>query len=377
MLRHQRAQVMLGVVARRELEESLAGLLRRPDRRPLGQLRRPVDARQHPGRLDACQLGGGGQIEIRRRVTVPLQERGRDIRRDLALDRARHDVGLVLPRGDQRDLARIEDRGDAHRDRLARYVVLAEEIGGRVLAGDRVEDRETGARILRRPRLIEADVPTLADPQQLEVDPPRLGDGSLVGVAVLGEPLARHAAIGDVHVLRPDVDVREQILPHVAPIAVRAVRRHGIVLVEVERDDARQIDLARLVTADQLAVDTQRRAAGGEPQHAPPLGRRLSRDHLGDAVGEQHGEIVVVGHHDRGNALAVARTFDQARRSAPRGAARSGRARDAGVVGRHLVSSLLAGQPSIEIEGKNTSGRDRGQSQTARLLDGPCSLSHM
>src|SRR5947208_5671545 len=33
-----------------------------------------------------------------------------------------------------------------------------------------------------------------------------------------------HAAVGDVHALRPDIHVGEQVFPHVAPVAVRTVR---------------------------------------------------------------------------------------------------------------------------------------------------------
>src|SRR2546427_9114714 len=50
----------------------------------------------------------------------------------------------------------------------------------------------------------------------------------------------------------------EQVLPHVAPIAVGAVRWHGVVLVEIERHDSREIHLAGLVATDQLPIDAQR-----------------------------------------------------------------------------------------------------------------------
>src|SRR5438034_4537529 len=51
----------------------------------------------------------------------------------------------VLAGGDQGDLPGLEDRRHAHRDRLARHVVLAEEIRRRVPACDRVERHQPRA----------------------------------------------------------------------------------------------------------------------------------------------------------------------------------------------------------------------------------------
>src|SRR3989475_10060715 len=134
---------------------------------------------------------------------------------------------------------------------------------------------QAGPLVGRRARLVEADVPALPDPEHLEVDPAGLDDGPLVCEAVLGESFARHAAVGDMDLLGPDVDVREQVLPHVAPVAVGAVRRHRVVLVEVEGHHAREIHLARLVPADQVPVDAERRAPPREAEHATSFGGRF------------------------------------------------------------------------------------------------------
>jgi hypothetical protein len=104
---------------------------------------------------------------------VPLEERRSDLEVDLALDGAPDDRRLVLAGGDDHDLARGEDRRDAHRHRLARHVLLAEEVGGRVEARDVVEVDDARAALDPRARLVEADVPGLADAQQLEVDAAR------------------------------------------------------------------------------------------------------------------------------------------------------------------------------------------------------------
>src|SRR5439155_979353 len=97
----------------------------------------------------------------------------------------------------------------------------------------------------------------------------------------------------------------EEVLPHVAPVAVRAVGHHRVVLVEVERRHRREVDFPCPVPPDQLTVDPERGAAGGEPQHAAAVRNHPAPDRVDDALGEEGGEIVVVGDHERTDALAL------------------------------------------------------------------------
>ena len=151
----------------------------------------------------------------------------------------------------------------------------------------------------------------LADAQDLKVDSAGLPDGALVRGAVLRHVLPRCGPVGDVHVLLLDVHVGEEVLPHVAPVAVRAVRGHRIVLVEVERHDGCEVHLARLMPADQLTIDPEGRAAGGESQDAAALGGYLTADRCDDALRQQRSEVVVVGDDDGADALALARALDR------------------------------------------------------------------
>src|SRR5467141_864511 len=103
-----------------------------------------------------------------------------------------------------------------------------------------------------------------ADAEQLEVDATGGANRFFIRGARVHHTLARRDALGNVDVLLRDVHVREEVFPHVPVIAVGTVGRHRVILVEIERDDARKIDVSRLVAADQLFVDTQGGAAGGE-----------------------------------------------------------------------------------------------------------------
>ena len=63
-----------------------------------------------------------------------------------------------------------------------------------------------------------------------------------------------------------------RLLLHEVAVALRMRAAQADVLVEVERHDAREVEPLLAVHADQLGIHAQRRAAGGQPQHAgrPP-----------------------------------------------------------------------------------------------------------
>src|SRR5436190_1834620 len=227
-----------------------------------------------------------------------------------APDRAGDDARLVLARRQQRDFLGIENRRDAHGDRFARHVVDAKEIRRGVFARQRIERDDPRARRRVGPGLVESDVTRLADAEQLEVDPAGGAARLLVLGAGLHYALARRDSRRDVDVLLRDVHMREEVLPHVTVVAVRAVRRHRVVLVQIERDDARKIDVARLMAADQLFVDTERRAAGRETEHDPALRPCLALNDFDDALGHRDREVRVLGEDDRTQPLALTRAFD-------------------------------------------------------------------
>ena len=78
----------------------------------------------------------------------------------------------------------------------------------------------------------------------------------------------------------------EERLLHPAAVAVRVVRRHREVFVEVEGDDAREVEARFLVQADQLAVQADRRRAGRQAEHGGPAGRVVLADQALDHQGD-------------------------------------------------------------------------------------------
>ena len=124
-------------------------------------------------------------------VRVPLKERRRHLEVDLSLDGAAHDRRLVLARREDRDLARLENRGDTHRDRFLRHELLAEEVGRGISARDRIEVHEARPAVRAGAGLVEADVARLADPEDLEIDSTRSLDRELVALRGFLDVLSR------------------------------------------------------------------------------------------------------------------------------------------------------------------------------------------
>ncbi len=291
---------MVAVVGVVELEDRLAGRLADPHHRLDLAPARPVDLAQQPRRLPAGQFGGGRDVEMNGGVRMLLQVGRGDRTVDVALHRPTHDRRLVLAGRDQRDLARLEDGRDPHRDRLGGDVLGAEEVGGGGAACDRVERDQPGARPGTRARLVEADVAGLADAEDLVVDATRRLDRVLVVAAVgldlgAGQVAARDVDAGPVH-----VHLFEQVLPHEPVVAVQAPRRHRVVLIEVEGRDVGPVEALVAMEPDQLAVDPDRGRAGRESQHRRPAGRVALPYHFGDPLRDAVRDLVVgLADHDR------------------------------------------------------------------------------
>lgn len=125
---------------------------------------------------------------------VELQNRAGDLRRDGAKEDFMQDLGLVRSGDDHDDLPGCHDGTDAHRDRGSRDLVDGGEEPLVGLAGHFRQfhfmrhDREMIA------RLVEADVPVMADAEQLDIHAAPILDLPLIGQAHRGD--IRGQAVG-------------------------------------------------------------------------------------------------------------------------------------------------------------------------------------
>ena len=97
---------------------------------------------------------------------------------------------------------------------------------------------------------------------------------------------------------------------------------HRVVLVEIERHDVREAQPLLAMHPDQLAVDADRRRAGGEAEHRPLAGGVASPDQRRDAVGDEARDVLVVVDDDRADRLEPA-SQRAATREGPRSRERS------------------------------------------------------
>src|SRR5262249_22722077 len=156
-------QFMLAEVVVAQLEQGLAGFAAKADDGSADERRCPVGRANAPGLAQGGQLAGGGLVEDEGGVWMLLEEAGGDGVGDRSLDGPLDDWRFVLAERHDDDLAGFEDGADAHRQRLLRHVLLAEEAAGGVAARHRIERHEPGTALPCRTGFVEADMTGTAD----------------------------------------------------------------------------------------------------------------------------------------------------------------------------------------------------------------------
>ena len=248
--------------------------------------------------LDA-ELVGGVVVEGHGGVGVELEDRARPHVVDALLDAVRDGARLVVPRGDDEDLARVGHGAHAHAEGAARDLAQVAVKEARV--GDHRVVREVAharTRRQRAPGLVERDVAVRADAAKEQVDAARLLDQALVPRA-LGHRV-RRVPVQDVHVLRPRVHVVKQVAVHEAPVALGVAPRQAHILVHVERHHVAERQRPLLHKLHQALVRPNRRRAGRQAQHKWPLSSRLKLvDPLPDILGHKlaHSLVVFANNH--------------------------------------------------------------------------------
>ena len=234
---------------------------------------------------------------------MSLEEGGGHLVVHLTLDRAPDDGRLVLPGGENEDLAGVENRGDAHRDRLARNILLAEEVRGRIHPRHEVQGDEPGAAVETRARLVEPDVAGSAYAQKLQVDSAGDLDRPLVAATLVLDPVTRHVAAGDMHIFRENVELGEEVLPHEPMVGMETPRIHRVVLIEIEGDDVGEAEAFLPMHSDQLAIGADRRGPCSQAEHGPAAGGEVIANDLGDPARRKAADVVVIVDDDGTEAL--------------------------------------------------------------------------
>src|SRR5699024_7451666 len=170
------------------------------------------------------------------------------------------------------------------------FIVVKEPLVGLNGLGRQVH--AVGAQLEGGTRLVEADVAVVADAQQLQVNAAHRMDDLIVALAFFRR--VQVGAVGQVDAVVVDVDVVKEMLVHEMPVALRIVPLQAPVFVQVHGGHFGEIQVALLVPVDQLVVDAEGGAAGGQAEYAGGLHGDLRRDD----VGRFAGHILVVGGTD-------------------------------------------------------------------------------
>ena len=176
---------------------------------------------------------------------------------DVAVDAVLQGTSLVVTRAYEEHFLGIHHSADTDSQRLLRNeaeVVVEEAAVG--VDGVGGEGLDTGARREGRTWLVESEVSVRTDTAHEEVNATSLSDELLVVVTLSDEILC--VTIEDVYILRLDVDVVEEVVPHEAVVTFWVIFWQLHIFVHVECDDVLERNLACTAHVNQVAIQTQR-----------------------------------------------------------------------------------------------------------------------
>jgi hypothetical protein len=185
---------------------------------------------------------------------VLLQQRRGDLLGDIAFDSLLDNRRLQLSPGHQDNAFGFQDGADAHRYRKAGHLRNILEVMGVGDPGGVIQRNEAGAGIDAASRLIEPDVPIVADAQDLQIDTTGLFDHLLVLQATLLDLFLLPLPIGDMAVGRIDIHFVEQLLLHKAVVALQRIVIDGVVFVKIEGDHVLEAQLLLPVQPYQFGI---------------------------------------------------------------------------------------------------------------------------
>src|SRR5690606_17653415 len=100
-----------------------------------------------------------------------------------------------------------------------------------------VQNDQTSSRIGRRSRFVKPDVSGTTDTEKLNVDTSEARYLLLISFTIGVNSFFRQCAVGNVDILFGNIDMIEQSSVHKGHITLGSIRFHGIILVQIKRDD--------------------------------------------------------------------------------------------------------------------------------------------
>jgi hypothetical protein len=195
-----------------------------------------------------------------------LQQRCGDLLGDIAFYRLLNDGRLHLSPGHQDNPFGLEDGADSQRNGQARHMRDILKIVGIGDPGRVVQGNEAGAGVDAAAGLVKADMPVIADPQDLQVDATGIFDHFFIIQTVLFDVLLTPLPVGEMAIGRVDVDLVEQLLFHETIVALQRIVVDRVIFVEVKRDHILKAQLFVAVQSYQFGIQRLGRGTRGQTQ---------------------------------------------------------------------------------------------------------------
>ena len=234
-----------------------------------------------------------------------LQEGGRNQVADRSFDGFADDAGFALAPGHQIHFLGFVDGSHTHRDGTAGYVLFAEEIAGGIATRQDIQGHHPGFGVFRGAWLVETDVTGTADAQDLNIDSTRFVDLAFVVLAEGVHIVALQGAVRNVNVCAVDIHMVEQLLVHETDIALKRIRLHREILVEIERDHVLETEPFLFVQTHQFGVHACGARACSQAEHGKAAHFGTLTDQSGDVGRNSFGCGQVVVERDNRNPLEL------------------------------------------------------------------------
>lgn len=136
------------------------------------------------------------------------------------------------------------------------------EIGGGVVSSQLIKSDQSGLALDGTSRLVEADMSSSANTENLEVETSESGNLLFVVLAELVDLRLLQSTVRNIDIFLWNINMVEEMVFHVLIIALESCFGDWVVLIEVEGDHVLERESLFLVKSDEFHVDSFRGGAG-------------------------------------------------------------------------------------------------------------------
>ena len=184
-----------------------------------------------------------------------MQESWRDVIGDFAFDWSFDNISFALGPCHDDDFFSLLDCVDTHGNCCLGYIIDSLEGLWSVSSGEPVEINEPGATVDGRRWLVESDVSSPSNAKNLNINSAKRLDFLFIIFTELRHLSSFDFSVWNVDVLFGNVDMLEEIVPHVKIIWFRVVVQDGVIFIEIKSNHVLEWKSFFFVESYQLSVN--------------------------------------------------------------------------------------------------------------------------